>query len=361
MQSFSQHHNIRLSRTYNFPHLTSLPSLKYLIVPTLFIFTLATSLPSTTPSVAPSENSHLLHLNTSPTLLAHSDSARAAAEAGQWGHILEHVHAQAVAPRDNDCTGLPKLCTDAVLLRGYETTLTYLCPETEGPSTVTVTMTATTTVTPGQDVTSSAPATVTSNIPSILTSDIPVIVTSHVQGSTSEEPTTTVTIQSTAQITITRVVTRIATSSSPSLLPPPTITWSFTAVLPSDVKPPPAPRMSSSTLPDGIPSIVSSVGTPTSSARSSFELFPSHSVSNWSSIAIVSSVGYHAPPFANRTALRYTHGDFPTLNVARNTNPTNTVTTTAAVVTETKKAQAGDTQASFIALFFGVLAATLLI
>jgi hypothetical protein len=106
---------------------------------------------------------------------------------------------------------------------------------------------------------------------------------------------------------------------------------------------------------------VSSVGTPTSSARSSFELFPSHTVSNSSSIAIVSSVGYHAPPFANRTALRYTHGDFPTLNVARNTNPTNTVTTTATVVTETKKAQAVDTQASFIALFFGVLAATLLI
>jgi hypothetical protein len=222
-------------------------------------------------------------------------------------------------------------------------------------------MTATTTVTPGQDLTSSAPAIVTSNIPSILTSDIPVIVTSHVQASTSDEPITTVTIQSTAQITITRVVTKIATSSSSSLLPPPTITWSFSAVLPSDVEPPQAPRMSSSNPPVGVSSLVSSVGTPKSSARSSFELFPSHAVSNSSSMTIVSSVGYHAPPFANRTALSYTLGDFPTLNVARNTNPANTVTTTAVVVTETKKAQAGDTHATFIALFFGVLAATLLI
>jgi hypothetical protein len=55
--------------------------------------------------------------------------------------------------------------------------------------------------------------------------------------------------------------------------------------------------------------------------------------------------------------------DHPTLNVVRDAEAksTETVTTTAAIATESKKGQAGDIQASFIALFFGVLAATLLI
>ena len=55
--------------------------------------------------------------------------------------------APALVARD-DCTGLPKLCTDEAMLNGGMTTLTYLCPDkTAGPSTVTVTTTATTTVT----------------------------------------------------------------------------------------------------------------------------------------------------------------------------------------------------------------------
>jgi hypothetical protein len=56
-------------------------------------------------------------------------------------------------------------------------------------------------------------------------------------------------------------------------------------------------------------------------------------------------------------------GNLPTVNLARDaeTTSTQTVTTTAATATESKKGQAGDTSASFIALFFGMLAATLLI
>jgi len=96
-------------------------------------------------------------------------------------------------------------------------------------------------------------------------------------------------------------------------------------------------------------------------------------------MARLPSGGHHAPPFANGTAISYTPGIFPTLN-ARDEESTMTVTstvtrhasdhasgtthasdTTSAAATETKKGQAGDNRASFIALFFGVLAATWLI
>jgi hypothetical protein len=279
-----------------------------------------------------------------------------------------------VAPRD-ECTSLPKLCTDAVLLRGYETTLTYLCPETEGPSTVTVTTTATTTVTGELVSVTTLPDVITSDVWATAseqpTPNIPVVSTSDTAASTSDEPTTTVIIQSTVLITITREIGRVThIPSSSSLPPPPTITWSFTAILPTDQ--PPHSLVKSSSVPAvDDPSTASSVGPPTSSASSSFNLFPSHTVSNSSSVASTSStdiiftrsVLHHVPPYENRTAISYTPGELPTMNVARDehSHSTKTVTSTVAVPTETKKGQAGDTRASFIALFFGVLAATWLI
>ncbi|KAI4648448.1 uncharacterized protein J4E79_010070 [Alternaria viburni] len=169
--------------------------------------------------------------------------AGAAAESAQWSPAINHVLAHAVAARDDHCAELPKLCTDAVLLRGYETTLTYLCPEkTEGPSTVTVTTTRTTTVTADQGLTSSvapapAPTSDVGAAPSVQPlPHKPVSATSDVGGPPAEEPTTTVIIQSTVQVTITRSVTKVAPSSTSSSLPPPSITWSFTAILPTDVK-----------------------------------------------------------------------------------------------------------------------------
>ncbi|CAN9136132.1 unnamed protein product [Alternaria alternata] len=292
--------------------------------------------------------------------------AGAAAEASQQGHIMEHIHAPAMIPRD-DCTDLPKLCTDPVLLRGHETTLTYLCPETEGPSTVTATTTRTITVTVD------------------LTSSVPVVATSDSQTPVIEEPTTTETVKSTTQVTVTKFVTRVTASTTSSSLSPPTITWSFTAIPPgvgstpvSSVKAPTSGASSSfelspSHVTNSSSSVASTFSTPTSSASGSLEHFPTYVIVNSSSIASTSSVatlpslGIHRPIYWNHTMVHHTGGhhiiDHPTLNVVRDAEAksTETVTTTAAIATESKKGQAGDTQASFIALFFGVLAATLLI
>ncbi|KAG9192648.1 hypothetical protein G6011_11382 [Alternaria panax] len=277
-------------------------------------------------------------------------AAGAAAEASQQGHVVERIHAPVVVPRD-DCVDLPKLCTDPVLLRGHETTLTYLCPETEGPSTVTVTTTRTTTVT--ADLTSSAPA----------------LTTSDGQTPAVEEPTTTETVKSTIQVTTTRHVTKVAPSTTSSSLTPPVITWSFTAILPSNVKLSGMPLKSSPSPPDADITPVTSVAAhPTSSTSGALERFPTYVIINSSSVASTSSVAalpsldIHRPINWNQTGVHNIHGH-PTLNVARNVEVKSieTVTSTAAVATESKKGQAGDTQASFIALFFGVLAATLLI
>lgn len=64
------------------------------------------------------------------------------------GEIIEMLPR---ADGDGTCTKLPKLCTGPVMMYGYATTITYLCPETtkiREPSTVHVTITKTTTVTP---------------------------------------------------------------------------------------------------------------------------------------------------------------------------------------------------------------------
>jgi hypothetical protein len=271
---------------------------------------------------------------------------------------MEHIHAPAMIPRD-DCTDLPKLCTDPVLLRGHETTLTYLCPETEGPSTVTATTTRTITVTVD------------------LTSSVPVVATSDSQTPVIEEPTTTE--------TVTKFVTRVTASTTSSSLSPPTITWSFTAIPPgvgstpvSSVKAPTSGASSSFELSpshviNSSSSVASTSSTPTSSASGSLEHFPTYVIVNSSSIASTSSaatlpsLGIHRPIYWNHTIVHHTGGhhiiDHPTLNVARDAEAksTETLTATSATATESKKGQAGDTQASFIALFFGVLAATLLI
>ncbi|KAH8643247.1 hypothetical protein IG631_00710 [Alternaria alternata] len=274
---------------------------------------------------------------------------------------MEHIHAPAMIPRD-DCTDLPKLCTDPVLLRGHETTLTYLCPETEGPSTVTATTTRTITVTVD------------------LTSSVPVVATSDSQTPVIEEPTTTETVKSTTQVTVTKFVTRVTASTNSSSLSPPTITWSFTAIPPgvgstpvSSVKAPTSGASSSFELSpshviNSSSSVASTSSTPTSSASGSLEHFPTYVIANSSSIASTSSVatlpslGIHRPIYWNHTIVHHII-DHPTLNVARvaEAKSTETLTATSATATESKKGQAGDTQASFIALFFGVLAATLLI
>ncbi|CAI9638017.1 unnamed protein product [Alternaria burnsii] len=292
--------------------------------------------------------------------------AGAAAEASQQSHIMEHSHAPAMIPRD-DCADLPKLCTDPVLLRGHETTLTYLCPETEGPSTVMATTTRTITVTVD------------------LTSSVPVVATSDSQTPVIEEPTTTETVKSTTQVTVTKFVTRVTASTTSSSLSPPTITWSFTAIPPdvdstavSSVKARTSGASSSFELSpshviNSSSSVVSTFSTPASSASGSLEHFPTYAIVNSSSIASTSSVatlpslGIHRPIYRNHTIVHHTGGhhiiDHPTLNVARDAEAksTKTLTATSATATESKKGQAGDTQASFIALFFGVLAATLLI
>ncbi|KAI4958986.1 hypothetical protein J4E86_002706 [Alternaria arbusti] len=198
--------------------------------------------------------------------LTNGNVAGAAAESVQWNPAINHVLAHDVAARDDHCAELPKLCTDAVLLRGYETTLTYLCPEkTEGPSTVTVTTTRTTTVTGDQSLTSSvapapAPTSDVGTAPSVQPlPHKPVSATSDVGGPPAEEPTTTVIIQSTVQVTVTRSVTKVAPSSTLSSLPPPSITWSFTAVLPTDVKSSHVSGGTSSASRTELPSIVSSL------------------------------------------------------------------------------------------------------
>lgn len=63
----------------------------------------------------------------------------------------EVIKKKSVVPRDDTCAELPKLCTGPVIMYGFATTLTYLCPETSTTrkrSTTHVTITKTITVTP---------------------------------------------------------------------------------------------------------------------------------------------------------------------------------------------------------------------
>jgi hypothetical protein len=202
-----------------------------------------------------------------------------------------------VEPRDDGCSKVPNLCTDAVLLGGYQTTLTYLCPEIQSP-TATVTVTSTTT------------RTVTGSAASISSSEH-----AELAVSTSGELTTTMTVQSTMQVTVTETVVK-ATSSF--FLTPAIITASYTAIPLSAVKP------------------------------------------TWSEFKNTSSVAYSSPLYTNGT---FSHSGYvlPTLNVMREGDSTKNVTTTGAAVTATGTGMAGQIRVSFSALFLGVMAVALML
>lgn len=77
---------------------------------------------------------------------AYTRTAVVVAEGAQYGYHADLAFAPAVFARDETCSELPKLCTDHAMLHGVATTLTYLCPEPTGLTTVHVTKTVTTTV-----------------------------------------------------------------------------------------------------------------------------------------------------------------------------------------------------------------------
>ncbi|KAF1841891.1 uncharacterized protein K460DRAFT_358585 [Cucurbitaria berberidis CBS 394.84] len=212
-----------------------------------------------------------------------------------------------MAPRDNNCPALPKLCTDPAMIHGEAMTLTYLCPEkTVGPSTVHVTVTATTTVT----------LLPTNNAPAIPSKNAP----------PPEEPTTTTTIKSTLTQYKTITVISKHASSSLRILTPPVITTSF-----SQGVPPPLP----SSL-----ALTPSVGNGTISSVS----YTHHTISNSSAIV-------PTPFYPNITS----HSGYaaPTLNIAREVNPTHTAMALS-------KGMADQTGVSPVALFLGFMAAVYL-
>ncbi|KAI0575583.1 hypothetical protein PtrSN002B_009819 [Pyrenophora tritici-repentis] len=287
-------------------------------------------------------------------------AASAVAEVAHLSQPLEPVATGEVAAQI--CDKLPTLCTHAVMLKGLETTLTYLCPETESPSVVTITKTATTTatatVTAGPDgaappismpTTSDEPTTTVTlqstrqvtmtwtitEIPagisvSLIPGSMPPVLTPP---ATSDEPTTTVTLQPTSQITRTETVTRVTPSSSKSSsssLTPASITWSFTAVPPYDIFPTPV----SSTA-----DLVSANSTGNSSTS---YVFPYH-------------VKYTSP---------IPHSDYikPSALYIAHAEANETVTATATPVpTESSNGMAGDGRVSFVALFLGLMAAAFIV
>ncbi|CAA9966635.1 hypothetical protein PTMSG1_09994 [Pyrenophora teres f. maculata] len=310
-------------------------------------------------------------------------AASAAAEVGHLSQPFEPVTTGEVAPQI--CAKLPTLCTHAVMLEGHETTLTYLCPETEGPSTVTVTETATTTATatvtadpnvsappfltppatsdePTTTVTlqSTHQVTVTRTATRISTSPLYVSVT-------SDEPTTTVTLQSTSQVTRTETITRIATSSfESSSLTPASITWSFTAVLPNSSTlssvslTPVLTAWSSTTVPP-----YNVFPTPVSSTA---DLLSANSTANSSSTSYVFL--YHVKNTSNTPHSDYDSGynkpsakqvEHAKSNGTLTANETFTATATPVLPTESSNGIAGDGRVSFAALFLSLMAAAFVV
>lgn len=170
------------------------------------------------------------------------------------------------------------------------------------------------------------------------------------------------------EVTVTETVLKATASSSFSLTPA-IITWSFPAILPSDMKSllSASPTWSSvKNVSSAMPHIPKSRPVTTRTSVSidltSFNLFPTHTVANSSSTAssttVSSSAAYCKAPYANSTS----HGGYnaPTLNVAREANSTETVTTIAPVATITGTGVAVESRVSFVALFLGVLVTALM-
>ncbi|KAJ5024914.1 hypothetical protein J3E72DRAFT_271740 [Bipolaris maydis] len=290
------------------------------------------------------------------------------------GYLVEPAPVRAVAARDEGCSKLPKLCTDTVLLHGGQTILTYLCPETQGP-TATVTITSTTTRT----VTGSA-----THSPSSGQAGLSVFA--------CDELTTTMTVQSTTQVTVTEKVIRASTATTPSILPPPAIiTATFTAIPLSELRPPFPIKPTWSEFKN-----VSTTSSPAATGMreppvfnltspvinfTSFDLFPTHAPTNSSSTIYIPSttpvvsVTYypHSPTNSTSSGIGY---NVPSLNVIRQAGSTTTVTTTASgiITTETdmanesgvsfvmttSKGMAGENGVSFVALFLGMVATALM-
>ncbi|KAJ8114922.1 hypothetical protein OPT61_g3313 [Boeremia exigua] len=153
------------------------------------------------------------------------------------------------AAGDGTCAELPKLCTGPVMMYGYATTVTYLCPETtkvREPSTVHVTITKTTTVTPSKVESTDGPTAT----PGLVT-PAPVV---------SEEPDTTTTIHST--LTRYTTITLYRSSHLPlDATPAPalSITGYLSATIPTELVPSTAetnePRYTVQTsIPPAVPS-----------------------------------------------------------------------------------------------------------
>ena len=271
---------------------------------------------------------------------------------------MELTPLEAVAARDEGCSKLPKLCTDTVLLHSGQTILTYLCPETQGPTT-TVTITSTTTRT----VTGSA-----THPPSSSQTGL------HV--SACDELTTTTTIQSTTQVTVTEKVVRASTATTPSILPPPAIiTATFTAIPLSELKPPfpikptwsefkNASTTSSPTATGARAPPVFNLTSPVFNFTS-FDLVPTHAPTNLSSNVYISSTSLavsaacypHSAINSTSSGIGY---KFPSLNVIRQAESTTTVTTTASGIMTIETGIADENGVSFVALFLGMVATALM-
>ncbi|KAF1947655.1 hypothetical protein EJ02DRAFT_417168 [Clathrospora elynae] len=276
------------------------------------------------------------------TLTIAAVAAGVAAEVAQYGQFAEPVFAAAMAPRNNNCPELPKLCTDPVMFHGAMTTMTYLCPD-KTPTTVTVTTTATTTVT-----------------------EAPIVGTSAAQAPPKDapaadpEPTTTTMISMTVKTTIQRTVTRTVVSKSaapPSLTPVPiSPSWSFSAAPPplalSYPTLTPAPISPSwSFIAVSPPSSVVAVLNDNCTTNS---LFPNSPVTNLSWTAslpyytnIISHISHIAPTF-NAKAVE-------------TTETKTTITTATATATHTSKSMVGENKVSFGALFLGLMVAAFII
>ncbi|RMZ71695.1 hypothetical protein GMOD_00006838 [Pyrenophora seminiperda CCB06] len=295
---------------------------------------------------------HLQHTLAHCITLAHSS---ASVEVGKLGQLVEPVFAPAVMARD--CPALPKLCTHSMMLDGHDTIMTYLCPETTVPSTVTVTTTSTTTVTAELTTSTVTLSTVDKPLVSItnggsVTSQEPTITmepTTTVEPTMTAEPTTTVTLESTRLITLTRIMTRVTTTSSSvtssSSLTPAPITWSFPAVPPNN----------------SVVLLVTSTLTPAPITWSFTALPPnppSPDLRTPNSTASNSSVSQSARYYNSTSS--YTGYNTPSAQYLKQMGNV-TATSTAFLPVDSSNGMSGDNRVSFVALFFGLMVAAAIV
>jgi hypothetical protein len=169
------------------------------------------------------------------------------------------------------------------------------------------------------------------------------------------------TILSTANVTVTRVVTRVSGSLSP------TITGASTAVLHSGPGETLTADPTTSSVTEVLPSIPS---------IDISDIFPSHTVTTNSSSAAYSppsvtssanvtsssSAAYSAPLYSNSTSSSSSTFLAPTFIIGREAKPAETGNSTQSVTSTApaamaSKGMAGESRVSFAALFLGLMAA----